>query len=229
MGKDSPYWLPQAREFCRTAGINIMGWGPDMLTVEAKSDERAKAIAAQLGQLGFKALENEDDAYAGMLNLSLHPEAIHEKIASFDISRRRWVEQVEPLIWALGSLMLIPNLFGESTRSPQWLNQGIGFFSLVAFFWDGARVWGWRLELLPDALRVRQYFRWSAFPWDQIHTIDAVQPTGKNQESVILKLSPYASDSPSSSNVRLGTFERAFARNLRDRLRIELAKRRSAP
>jgi hypothetical protein len=85
MGKDSPYWLPQAREFCRTAGINIMGWGPDMLTVEAKSDERAKAIAAQLGQLGFKALENEDDAYAGMLNLSLHPEAIHEKIASFDI------------------------------------------------------------------------------------------------------------------------------------------------
>jgi hypothetical protein len=66
-----------------------MGWGPDMLTVEAKSQDRAKEIASQLGQLGFKAIENEDNAYAGMLDLSKNPGEIQARIASFDISRRR--------------------------------------------------------------------------------------------------------------------------------------------
>lgn len=68
-----PDWLPQARDFCRGAGITIMAWGPDTLVVEAKSPEIALQISNQLRQLGFKAVEDEADAYAGMLTLSLKP------------------------------------------------------------------------------------------------------------------------------------------------------------
>jgi hypothetical protein len=66
----NPDWLQQIKEFCRSAGITIMGWGPKHLVVEAKSAERAKTIAQQLGQLGFKAVEDQGDADAGMLTLS---------------------------------------------------------------------------------------------------------------------------------------------------------------
>jgi len=54
-------------------GIKIMAWGPNTLVVEAKSQDRAKEIASQLGQLGFKVAEDEGDAYAGMLSLSRNP------------------------------------------------------------------------------------------------------------------------------------------------------------
>lgn len=84
------------RAFCRNAGIKIMAWGPNLLTVEAKSHDGAEQIASQLGQLGFKAIPDEDDAYAGMLSLSKNPSAIQTKIVSLDIARRRWVEQIEP-------------------------------------------------------------------------------------------------------------------------------------
>lgn len=53
-----------------------MAWGPEMLVVEAKSPDRAKEIALQLGQLGFKVVESEEDAYAGMLSLSPGPQQI---------------------------------------------------------------------------------------------------------------------------------------------------------
>ena len=71
MGKEDPSWLPQAREFCRNAGIKIMAWGPEALVVEAKSQERSKQIANELRNLGFKAIEDEADADAGMLTLTL--------------------------------------------------------------------------------------------------------------------------------------------------------------
>ncbi len=99
MGKRDPTWLPEARQFCRDSGIKIMAWGPDLLTVEAKSTERAKEIVSKLGQLGFKVVEDEDDSYAGMLSLSLNPAAVKEKIVSFDVSRRPWIDLIEPLIW----------------------------------------------------------------------------------------------------------------------------------
>jgi hypothetical protein len=73
MSKKKPDWLQETDEFCRGAGIKIMGWGPDMLVVEAKSPVRAKEIAAQLASLGFKVVEDENDAYAGMLSLSRNP------------------------------------------------------------------------------------------------------------------------------------------------------------
>jgi len=215
MGDKNPVWLQEAREFCHNSGIKIVGWGPDMLTVEAKSEERAAAIASQLGELGFKAMRNEDDAYAGWLNLSKNPSAIEARIASFDISRRRWDEQIEPLIWALGTLLLVPGLSINAGRYPYGVTLPLGILSLVLFFWDGRRIWGWRLEMLPDRLRVRRGFRWSTIPWEQIRTVESV---GRgNLERVVLKLT--------SHSEYLGTFNCAFARNLRDRLRIEVAQR----
>jgi hypothetical protein len=71
--KDNPAWLEQTREFCRTAGISIAAWGPHALVVEAKSPERATEIANELANFGFKPIQDEDDAYAGLLTLS-HPD-----------------------------------------------------------------------------------------------------------------------------------------------------------
>jgi hypothetical protein len=71
--KENPAWLDQAREFCRTAGINITAWGPHALVVEAKSPERAAEIASQLANFGFRPIQDENDGYAGLLTLS-HPD-----------------------------------------------------------------------------------------------------------------------------------------------------------
>jgi hypothetical protein len=65
-----PDWFGETCDFCRTAGIKIMAWGPETVVVEAKSSDRAKEIASQLARLGFKAVEDESDAYAGMLTLT---------------------------------------------------------------------------------------------------------------------------------------------------------------
>ena len=73
MSKEKPSWLPATSEFCRSAGIKIMAWGPDTLVVEAKSPDRTKEIASQLTQLGFTVIEDEGDADAGMLSLSRNP------------------------------------------------------------------------------------------------------------------------------------------------------------
>jgi hypothetical protein len=193
-----------------------------MLAVEAKSEERAKEITSQLGQLGFKALENEDDAYPGLLKLSKNPAAIQSKIASFDISRRRWDEQIVPLIWALGSLLIVPGLLGDWGRTPIFVSLPLGILSLIMFFRDGTRIWGWRLEMVPEGLRVRSNFRWSTIPWEEIQAVETVRADGRAQEAVLLKLKGTASE-------RLGSFNCAFARNLRDRSRIEIAQQRGEP
>jgi len=215
--RERPPWLDEAREFCKGANIKIVGWGPNLLTVEAKSPARCSEIAAQLGNLGFHAIENEDNSYAGLLDLSKNPTAVQAKIASFDISRMRWIEQIVPLIWAICSLLLIPAIL-NSAREPRAITFPVGIFSLVMFFRDGARIWGWRLELTPESLRVRRYYRWAAIPWANIRTVEST-PTGRNQETVVLMLT-------SRSSEKLGTFVCPFARNLRDRLRSELSQRR---
>jgi hypothetical protein len=69
----NPDWLPQVREFCREHGIKIMAWGPDTLVVEAKSPEIVSQVSIHLRHLGFKAVEDEADNYAGVLTLSLKP------------------------------------------------------------------------------------------------------------------------------------------------------------
>jgi hypothetical protein len=219
--REKPLWLDATRDFCRRAGISVVGWGPDLLTVEAKSSARATEIAIQLGQLGFKVVKNEDDEYAGLLSLSQNPDAvqaaIHQRTATFDISRRRWPERVEPLIWLVGTSLLFPGLATSHSRTPTGFAYSLGLISLVAFFWDGARMWGWMLELLPAGLRVRRYFRWTMIPWEQIRGVESVS-TGRNQEALVLKLA-------SSKSERLGKFDVVYARNTRDRLRQELAQR----
>lgn len=218
-----PPWLDEIRDFCRRSGISVVAWGPNLLTVEAKSTTRATEIANQLGQLGFKVVKDEDDEHAGLLSLSRNPDAVQAAIqrrtAMFDISRRRWPERVEPLIWLIGSFFLVPGV----TRSARtWVGFAyiLGLVSLLAFFWDGARIWGWRLELQPQGLRIRRYFRWALIPWDQIRGVDSVTG-GRNQEALVLKLA-------SGKSQRLGKFDVLYARNTRDRLRQELVQRRPA-
>jgi hypothetical protein len=218
MNRVDPRWLPETRDLCSQLGITIMAWGPDMLTVEAKSATRAQEIAAQLGHLGFKAIENEDDAYAGMMSLSKNPDAVRAQLAAFNISRRRWNEQMEPLIWAACATGFLISGLTHSGRYPPGFTLPAGAALGVLFFWDAARIWGWRLEILPDALRARRRFRWTMIPWDQIRKVESV-PRGRNQERVVLHL-------VSHSREPLGTFGGGFARNLRDRLRQELARRR---
>jgi hypothetical protein len=65
-----PDWFRGIQEFCRTASIEIMGWGTDTLLVKAESQERAEEVASQLRSFGFEAIHDEADAEAGMLLLS---------------------------------------------------------------------------------------------------------------------------------------------------------------
>ncbi|HYL62073.1 MAG TPA: hypothetical protein VE077_05575 [Candidatus Methylomirabilis sp.] len=222
--KEKPPWLDETRDYCRRAGISVVGWGPNMLTVEAKSPSRATEIANQLGQLGFKVVKDEDDEYAGLLSLSQNPEAVqaatHQRTAAFDISRRRWPEQVEPLIWLVCSSLLIPRVATSSSKYPAWFSYSLGLICLVAFFWDGARIWGWRLELVTEGLRIRRYFRWTMIPWEHIQGVESIS-AGRSQEALVLKLASRKSEG-------LGKFDVVYSRNTRDRLRQELAQRTSA-
>jgi hypothetical protein len=223
MGKENPPWLQEARDFCGTSGIAIMGWGPNLLTVEALTDERASTIASQLARLGFKVVKNDDNTEAGMLDLSKNPEAIQSQITSLDISRRRLDEQITPVICLVCSVLIIPGLDGPNPRVPYLATLPIGLVSLGLFFRQALLIWGWKLELLPEGVHIRQKFRWSTIPWDQIHSIQTVPATPTSrQEAVVVKLDNHTSQ-------RLGSFQCAFARRLRDRLRIELARRRGTP
>jgi hypothetical protein len=219
MSRD-PAWLPEAHEVCREFGINIMAWGPDMLTVEAKSAERARQIESQLAALGFKAIRDEDNTAAGLLSFSKNPQAVQAKIASFDISRRRWDEQIVPLIWAICSLLLIPG-FTASNRRVSWLAVPVGLLTALMFFVDSARIWGWKLDLGANELRVRRYYRWHSIRWNEIRAVDSVASARRAEEVVLLRLN-------SGTAEKLGSFNCGFARNLRDRLRMEIGQRTPA-
>jgi len=65
-----PSWLHDVQEFCRKEHIEIVAWGENALVVTAKSPEIAERIAAQLAPLGFTAIADENDSYAGLLTLS---------------------------------------------------------------------------------------------------------------------------------------------------------------
>jgi hypothetical protein len=222
MAKRNPLWLPEACEFCRGSGIKIVGWGPDLLTVEAKSDERAKEIASQMERLGFQVVKNEDNAEAGLLDLSKNPQAVAAMVAAHqkDVSRRRWDEQIEPLVWALGSLLLVPGLSTNPARNSRPIDLVLGLLSVTLFFWDGARIWGWRLAIGADGVRIRRYFQWATIPWEQIRSVENLS-SGRSQEAVFVHLTTHGSE-------RLGSFFVPFARNLRDRLRMEIAQRRGS-
>jgi hypothetical protein len=218
-----PPWLGQALDLCRHSGISVVGWGPDILVIKAGSSDNAAEITNQLAQLGLKVVEDEDDESAGLLSFSRNPATVQvgsrQQIASIDISRRRWPERLEPLIFLIGAPLLASGRSGDDGHSLS-LAHFLGLICIVAFFWDGARIWGWRLEHLPAGLRVRRYFRWTIFPWVQIRGIEAI-PGGRGQESLVLKLA-------SGKSERLGKFDSLYARNARDTLRQELARRTAA-
>jgi hypothetical protein len=60
-GMAKPAWLDEARDFGKRAGIEITGWGPDLLTVGSEVDGTGERNRSSIGQLGFKIIENEDD------------------------------------------------------------------------------------------------------------------------------------------------------------------------
>lgn len=218
MRNRKPAWLPEAQGLCRSAGIKIVGWGPDSIVVEAESPDRAGLVVSQLRPLGFQLMESEDDASAGLLTLSRNPTAAHAREASADVSRRGWAELLVPLIWAASSILCF---YASATRHApaSWLNAVLGAGLLILFFWDGSRIWGWKLEILPEGLRIQRQFRWSMIPWHQIGSVELVRGWGRNQEAVILKLT-------SRDSERLGSFDSVFARVLRDRLHSEITRRR---
>lgn len=218
MKKIEPAWLIEARQFCSKAGIKIIAWGPNALIVEAKSSERAREIASQLGQLGLKTLDDEDDAYAGILTLSRAPAALQTEVASLDVSHRRWDEQLQPFIWAAAAITFIERGVGRSWRYSARLMLAVGFILSVLFLLDAVRIWTWRMEILPEAIRVRRGFRWRTFSKTQIHAVESVQAWSRNQERVVLHLASRTLES-------LGTFGVVFARRLRDRLRQEIQSR----
>jgi hypothetical protein len=218
--RKKPGWLDETREFCKRSSIKIAAWGPDLLVVETESPDRAQEITSQLGNLGFQLVNDEDDPHAGLLSLSKDPAAIQAKLASFDITQRPWGERIKPLVWALGSLLLLPGFLNEA-RQPRLVALPLGLFSLALFFWDGAHIWGWRLQLLPEGLRIRRHYSWAAIPWEQISAVElSPESWDRNREkTVVVKRAGHPPE-------KLGTFGCAFARNLRDRLRSELAQRR---
>jgi hypothetical protein len=70
---ETPAWLDQTRESCRSVGMNIAAWGPHAPVVEAKSSERAAEIANHLAHFGSEPVQDENYAYAGLLTRS-HPD-----------------------------------------------------------------------------------------------------------------------------------------------------------
>lgn len=227
MSKETPVWLPEARESCRNSGIEIEGWGADTLLVKAESPERAKQVASQLRFLGLEPIEDEDDAEAGMLLLSRNPAATRAKQKANrvpgDLSRMPVIARVGPVFTGLLSIF---SLCYSATQSPpiSWRVAVPGSIVLIYSLWEGSRVWGWRLEMSPEELRVRYRFQWTAIPWTQIRAVKT--ETSYNHGAAFVTVTLTRASKPP---LRLGTFGEPFARGLRDRLRKEIAQRQCEP
>jgi hypothetical protein len=219
MSPSDPAWLPQTRQYCKCAGIRIVGWGPNLLTVEAKSDERAKAIASELGSFGFHPLDSEGNAHAGLLDLSKDPDAAAAQVRAYDLTRPCWQDSAQPVIWGVCSLLLIPGLAGSDPREPYWLIAPLGIGALVMFLHEAARIWGWRAEFTEGAFRVRRNFRWETILWERIASVHTKDKPGR-EDTVRLTLIP-------NEPLTVGTFYAPFARALRDAICAELESRRT--
>ena len=215
--KGKPDWLDEARAFCRDNSIKIAGWGPDLLTVESGSPQRASEIASQFAQIGFHVVENAETSEAGLLDLSRNPQAVQNKIAAFDISRRPSGERIAPLVPGVLSVWILILASRPSTKHAA-LSLLLGIIAALFFAWYALTAWTWRLELLPEGIHIRRYGQWATIPWEQIRAVDS-QSASRYRVAVTLRLK-------SNSPEKLGTFVDAFGINLRDRLRYELAQRR---
>jgi membrane protein YdbS with pleckstrin-like domain len=225
MSKETPAWLPEAREFCRSAGIEVSGWGSDTLLVKVESPDRANRLASQLRPLGFEPIEDEDDTEAGLLLLSRNPAATRakrrESWTHVDVSRRPIIERAAPVLQ--GSLSIWCFWYSIAKAEPKsWLYAALASILLIIFLRDVSRFWGWKLQMSPEELRVRRNFRWSAIPWTQVQSAETSPAGGRNQEAVTLTIA-------SNARLCLGTFGYRFARVLRDRLREAITHRRREP
>jgi hypothetical protein len=214
MSKPDPIWLAETRQFCQGAGIPIVGYGPNLLTVEARGKERAQEITSQLSSLGFQAIDNRGNTYAGLLDLSKNPGALHEQLHHFDVTHSCWQDSAQPFIWAIGALLLIPWLLNSDPREPYWMVAPLGLGSLAMFVYEASRIWGYRAEFTHDALRVRRYFSWRAYSWTHILSVHTKRCSSRS-ESVTLVCTP-------RDREVLGTFFGPFASALRDRIAAEM-------
>ena len=173
MAKVDPPWLRQARELCRDRSIKIAGWGPQTLVVYAESPERAKQIVSALAPLGLQPVQDEDDANAGLLTLSKSPaDARHvaQQHRFSELSVRPLYDRLTPVL-ELGLLLVC---FAYAIRHPavkSWTF--LTLVLLLLFLRDAARIWGWDLKILPEALQVRRSFRWSTIPWAEIRSVES--------------------------------------------------------
>ena len=129
------------------------------------------------------------------------------------------IERVVPAFYALFSMWL----FWFSSRQPlpkSWFYAACASVALIVFLWEVSRTWGWRLQMAPEELQVRRYFRWNVIPWAQIRAVEvrSVRSRGSVREAVTLTLA-------SNATLRLGVFGYLGARALRDRIREEIAQR----
>lgn len=218
--KGNPAWLDETRAFCRDNGIKIAAWGPDLLTVEGESPERAEDISSRLAQLGFHIVKSEEDSNAGLLSFSRNPQAIRDAIASFNISRRPRGELIAPLVPGVLSVWILIFAPRPSAKNAAF-SLLLGIAAALFFAWYALTAWTWRLELLPEGIHIRRYGRWAMIPWEQIRAIDS-QSIGRARAAVTVKLDSHPPE-------KLGIFVDAFGVNLRDRLRYEIAQRRHEP
>jgi hypothetical protein len=65
-----PDWMGQVRAFCKQSDIEILGWGDVTVVVKAVDADHATKVSELLRSFGFEAIEDENDAEAGMLLLS---------------------------------------------------------------------------------------------------------------------------------------------------------------
>jgi hypothetical protein len=230
MSKGKPSWLPQAREYCRSVGIEVCAWGPDTLVVKTSSRDHAGQAACQLSSLGFQPIEDEDDATAGLLTLARVPAVTsdqqkRDQTGSADIFRLPSRERITATV--LGSLgacaisfAVAGTLISSAFRAAgSWV--GLCLWGAVMFFAAVGSGWGWRLQITPTDLRIRRWLRCSAIPWAQIHSIQmgkALRSRGGLRSRITLVL-------VSGSTLNLGTLPGPFACVLRDRLQDELRQR----
>ena len=67
--RKDPDWLGPVRAFCKTAGIEIMAWGPETVVVKAPTRDDALRIETELASFGLRVVEDEGDEYAGVVTM----------------------------------------------------------------------------------------------------------------------------------------------------------------
>jgi hypothetical protein len=182
---------------------------------------RAFRVASQLEPLGFVPIEDHDDAESGLILFSRNPPDTRAKqrkrSTEVDRTRRPIIERIAPVLEA--SFSIIGFWVASKKAQPaSWFFATLALVILIISLRDGARFWGWKLQISAEELRVRRNFRWSSIAWMKIHEFECVSAGSRNQEAVILTLA-------TNATLSLGIFSYPFARALGDRVRDAITHR----